>query len=196
MKARRYVGVILAGGASRRFGTPKMFASFKGSYYFEHAYTCLQPFCDQVFIVTNERFQACFPKRYSILVDNPQFSGSGPLAGIYTAMQAYAASHYIFLPCDMPLVTSEVIDKLLPYHTKEITTVSVAGKWQPLVSIWRSELKEKIYTYLVNGHKQVKQFIYDIEHTVVSVETLSLEPHIFTNVNTPKDSEELKKWSN
>lgn len=196
MSDMKYVGVILAGGQSRRFGSPKMFATLNGTFYYELVYECLKPSCDKVIIVTNDHLLNRFPKKYDVITDVQAFSGFGPLAGIYSSMVMKNAAHYIVLPCDMPLITNEVIEKLVSYHSEDVTAIEIDGEIQPLVSIWNQTVKEKLFHYLQNGHRHVKQFIESINKTIVTSEMLHVPTHIFKNVNTPQDGEELKKWIN
>lgn len=196
MNHAQVAGIILAGGQSRRYGVPKMFAMIKNRHFYEVAYENLRPFCDEIVIVAQQRFIHKFPSSYNVITDEAPFIGHGPLAGILAGMNAIQAENYIILPCDMPLMEASVIEKLLTYHEKNVTLVQENGQLQPLVSIWHHQMKQKIYRYLKSGNKKIKQFLTEIDPTIVDACLVTESPHIFMNVNTRKDDEELRRWIN
>src|SRR5690625_2445000 len=152
------VGILLAGGMSRRYGSPKAFAQYDGKYFYEVAYEALATFCQHVIIVTRQELIERFPKDLHIIMDDPLFVGDGPLAGIYSVMENINANQYVVLPCDMPLVTSQVLEQLIEQHEHSVSIAVHKEKIQPLVSVWSKEVKADIYTALKNGHLKMKEF--------------------------------------
>ena len=55
------VGIVLAGGLSRRFGSPKAFAKLGDRYFYEIAKTALEVHCDEVIVVTRQELLERFP---------------------------------------------------------------------------------------------------------------------------------------
>jgi molybdopterin-guanine dinucleotide biosynthesis protein A len=101
-------GVLLVGGASTRFGSPKALAVLRGETLAERAWRTLAEACDEVLAVgkTGDALPLPFP-----LVDD----GTGdraPVFGVVAGLRA--ASHQIvfFLPVDCPLVTPALIGEL------------------------------------------------------------------------------------
>ena len=81
------VNVILAGGASRRFGEPKAFAKWKGGMFYEQAKKAFGG-GETVIISRPEHIKKFLSNRERhVFADEPRFRGMGPLAGIYTAMK-------------------------------------------------------------------------------------------------------------
>lgn len=191
---KKMVGILLAGGLSRRYGSPKAFAEMNGRKFHEIAYQVLHSVCDHVIIVTRKEFVDSFPKEYHIIVDIDTFSGCGPLAGIYSAMDEKEASNYAVLPCDMPLITPDIMQQLINWHTKEVTVVVSDGYLQPLVSIWNGNVKERIRVSLENGNYKMTDVLGNADMIQVDGNKLSDSPHVFMNVNTPKEDKEMRKW--
>ena len=57
------VGIVLAGGLSRRFGSPKAFARIGNEYFYELAIEALEPHCEEVIVVTRPELLERFPAR-------------------------------------------------------------------------------------------------------------------------------------
>ncbi|PLK26954.1 molybdenum cofactor guanylyltransferase [Novosphingobium sp. TH158] len=85
MTSPRILGVVLAGGQSRRFGSDKALALLDGAPLIDHAVAALQAWCDAVAIVGREHGPVpCLP-------DWPA-SEMGPLAGLCGALR-HAREH-------------------------------------------------------------------------------------------------------
>src|SRR5699024_2066961 len=101
------------------------------------------------------------------------FSGYGPLAGIYSVMEKVEATHYIVLPCDMPLINQHIIETLLSCHETDVTIVDVNGQIQPLVSVWDAKMKDKIYDFLQRGHRKLEDLFSEVNCRSVSAQLLT-----------------------
>lgn len=191
---KKRVGILLAGGFSQRFGSPKAFAQFNGKKFYEISYEILNSVCDHVVIVTRPELIEQFPNPLHTIVDMPPFQGCGPLAGIYSAMMAEEAHHYIVLPCDMPLLKRDIVENLYKRHQKDVTVTVIEGRLQPLVSIWDKNVMEKIKVTLDKKLFKMTEVLNLVEVEYVEASELTNSPRCFLNVNTPKEAEEAKKW--
>ena len=192
--SKKRVGILLAGGLSRRYGSPKAFAEMNGKKFHELVYETLYSVCDEVIVVTRNEFIDWFPKEYHVIVDIQKYSGFGPLAGIYSAMEALDADQYVVLPCDMPLITSSILKELINYHTKEVTVVTSEGHLQPLVSVWNKNVKSKIRESLEKRELKMTDVLEKTDMTQVDGSHLACSPNFFINVNTPEEDKEMRKW--
>jgi len=188
------VGILLAGGLSRRYGSPKAFATLDGAFFYEKTYAVLRAVCDEVVVVTREELLTEFPTDYHVITDIDPFVGCGPLAGIYAAMVAVEAEQYVVLPCDMPLIETVILEKLIERHQSEITVVEVSGRLQPLVSVWNVSVKEKILDALQAKRYRI-QDVFDTS-SIMKVDSVYLtnQLEVFMNVNTPKQDKEMREW--
>lgn len=179
-------GILLAGGQSRRFGSPKAFATHEGRAFYQYSLEALRPFCDTLIVVARPEFAESFPDDLRVVGDLEQFAGMGPLAGILTAMEAETADRYIVLPCDMPFIEPDIIGKLLEMHTGDLSAVTVEGKRHPLVSVWEQRVKPSIRHALVKGNRRVMHVQAQHEGQWIEGALLTDKPDIaFKNVNTP-----------
>ncbi len=103
MSGRGLTGVLLLGGASSRFGSPKALAQLRGETLAERAWRTLGEACDERIAVGKEDLGLPFP----VLVEpaEPQ----APIAGVVAGLRAAAHDTAVFLPVDCPLVTPETL---------------------------------------------------------------------------------------
>ncbi|ARD48693.1 hypothetical protein SporoP37_11390 [Sporosarcina sp. P37] len=183
-------GILLAGGQSRRFGSPKAFAVHEGKSYYRYSLDALHAFCDETIVVARPEFAELFPEADHVTTDLEAFSGMGPLAGILSAMETVPAQRYVVLPCDMPFIEAGVIGKLLDLHKGDVSAVTVEGKRHPLVSVWECYVKPTIRQALLDGNRRVMHVQSQHEGQWIEGNLLTDTPGItFKNVNTPCELE-------
>ncbi|TSI05199.1 molybdenum cofactor guanylyltransferase [Lysinibacillus sp. BW-2-10] len=181
-------GILLAGGASTRFGSPKAFAIWNEKYFYEWALAALQSVCQEVAIVTRAELVKNFPTNLHVITDDEAFLGMGPLAGIYSGMQKVDADQYFVLPCDMPNITGEILETLYdcPFQG-DVMAVQTQDTYHPLVSIWQKELKNKLFLELRENCRSVMRFLAKVETTWVDGTLLvPNSANMFQNMNRPE----------
>ncbi len=183
----RTVGVVLAGGLSRRFGSPKAFAKLGERYFYEIAREALQAHCDKVVVVIRPELLERLATEENGMTDSMKYMGLGPLAGILSAMESVEADRYIVLPCDMPYVDETVIGNLVVQHVQAVTAVVVEGRQHPLVSIWDRGVKDNLQEALNNGLLRVMPVLESSGVRWIDGHFLTDdEKRVFTNMNTPE----------
>ncbi len=98
----RLTGVLLVGGASRRFGSPKALAEWRGETLAARAWRTLGEACEERLAVGKaaDGLELGFP----LLDDGTPLRH--PAAGIVAGLRAAAHDVCVFLPVDCPLVTA------------------------------------------------------------------------------------------
>ena len=184
------VGIVLAGGLSRRFGSPKAFAKIGENPFYKLAVDALTPHCETVIIVTRPELIERYPAGLEIIEDLPECAGLGPLAGILSTMEFVEADRYAVLPCDMPYVDEHIIGRLIKLHEKGVTAVIANERNHPLVSIWNRETKYFLRESLVEKQLSVMKLLEKLDVLWVTGNSLAEnEEYVFKNVNTPIDLE-------
>lgn len=183
------VGILLAGGLSRRFGSPKAFAEIKGEYFYECAYRALAGVCDRIVIVTRPELVSRFRADYEVITDIEWIKGQGPLAGIYSGMAAIHAEKYVVLPCDMPFIGPVETKKLvaLADRSADITAVLNHTEKIPLFSIWDGHIKNQLQHELEAGQLRVMKFMEKVTTKWIDTSTIHEDPFVFRNLNHPDD---------
>jgi len=104
-------GVLLAGGASRRFGRPKVVEPFDGAPLFHRPLRALIDSCDEIVIVlAPDAPELPLPEgsdRVSFARDSVAYEG--PLAGARVGLECVHREYAVLVAADMPGVTSRLL---------------------------------------------------------------------------------------
>ena len=107
MAGRGLTGVLLVGGASTRFGSPKALARFAGETLAERAWRTLGAACEERLAV-GKAGELDLP--FEVLDDASEVRA--PIAGVIAGLRAAAHETVVVLPVDCPLVTTELLRRL------------------------------------------------------------------------------------
>ncbi len=108
MAHRRLTGVLLVGGASSRFGSPKALAVLDGETLAERAWRVLGEACDEVIAVG--KTADALPLPFPILDDGT--SERAPIFGLIAGLRAARHDVLVALPVDCPRMTPQAIRAL------------------------------------------------------------------------------------
>ena len=100
------IGIVLAGGQSRRMGRDKALLEYGASTLLRHQVDTLAQICGRV-VVSGDY------AGYDCLRDIRP--GMGPLSGMHAAAKRFSAHALLFLPVDMPAMTAPALRKLLAH---------------------------------------------------------------------------------
>jgi molybdopterin-guanine dinucleotide biosynthesis protein A len=100
---RRLTGILLVGGASSRFGSPKALARFEAETLAERAWRLLGEACEER-IAVGDGTGLPFPT----LGDE----GTGPVAAIAVGLRHATLDVAVVVPVDMPLLTPDALGVL------------------------------------------------------------------------------------
>lgn len=180
------VGILLAGGLSRRFGSPKAFAELDGKAFYEYSYDALAAVCDRVVVITRPELIGRFPATMDVISDNEKFFGLGPLAGIYTAMAQRPARQFLVLPCDMPFIDAPETTSFMQLvsEDKDITAIRAGDHDIPLFSLWNSRILDSLENELENGQLRVMVFMAKVKTEWLDSSAIG-RLETFRNINKP-----------
>lgn len=200
-----WTAIILAGGESRRMGQSKPLIELNGISSIDKVLEAIMPAVDQTVIITNEQDLETMLSRQSakveVLLDLPEYRGDGPLAGLYTGMNAIPSQIYFVCAADMPLLevsyflklrqciqqlsNSEDFDAFIPLESVEC--IPFAGAYRCGVKdIFRKSLENKQRSWKVAA-KQLN--IFSIPET--TWRTWVDDKRALFNMNTPSDLSSL-----
>jgi molybdopterin-guanine dinucleotide biosynthesis protein A len=100
-------GVLLVGGASRRFGSPKPLAPFAGTTLAEHAWELLA-WCDERIAVGKQADALALP--FPVVDDGVPERAA--IFGLRAGLAHARCDVCLFLPVDLPLVNEEILRRL------------------------------------------------------------------------------------
>ena len=194
MAAREEVlGVILAGGANRRFGSHKALARIGDRTILDRTLDVLMPVVDRIGIVANEPepyLQTGLPVRPDLK------PGLGVLGGILTAVRWAAdegAETAIVLGCDMPFLPSPLLSRISRAATRNLVVLPASDGprgFEPLCAAYGTATAEAIEGALERGDRAIVSFFGDVELLILDFDEVRSfgDPYrMFWNVNRPED---------
>ena len=101
-------GVLLVGGASARFGSPKALALFRGETLAERGHRLLAEVCDEVLVVGKARELPGLP--FPVVDDGTE--ERAPIHGLVAGLRRAAHETVGALPVDVPLITPDALRAL------------------------------------------------------------------------------------
>jgi molybdenum cofactor guanylyltransferase len=188
------IGVVLAGGRSRRLGQAKGELQFQGKKLAERAAAALWPSCGSVLISIGRGEPNPAPEFDAVEDDREE--GRGPLEGINAAFRSTGEADLLVLACDYPLVDVDLMKRIVSAAAEGDDMVIVtdsAGRDHPLVALWRRPLAAVVAGALERGMHRVRSLLADCSVRRLRAREL---PDIdidrmLVNVNRPADLEEL-----
>lgn len=196
IKLTDVTGIILAGGESRRMGTNKALLQFEGRTLTEVLIEKLKSVFKHVIIsARNERDFISM----NVPVISDKFSQMGPIAGIYSSLIESPTQKNFFIPCDMPLISVEMIGYFAEYRSvKNIIIPRTQEDIHFTCGIFTKECVEPMRVCLSkegivkskSGKNKcsVKSIIESIGAEIIDVTELPFyTPEQFFNLNTPSD---------
>ena len=196
----RKSAVILAGGFSRRFGSDKGLVLLNAKPLVRHLIDNVSPVVDEIFVVVSSKEQK---KNFEPVVENTtklvidKDDTQSPLVGAITGFESTDSEYSLLLPCDAPLVSTQIVKFLLDLCTNRHAVIPrwPSGYLEPLQAVYHT--KSALFaakTALKNGRLNMRSMIDNLQGVrYISTMVLEqLEPKLVTffNVNTPQD---LKK---
>lgn len=198
MGLKNVMGVILAGGNSRRFGSNKGFALYKGVPFYEWSLRAMKKTVDSCVLVTSRELESEYKAitGMPVIVDDSSFKESGPLGGMYTAMSEMAqAEWYVLLPIDVPYINSCIIEKIIEADGTGFKSIIpiIEGKKQFLIAAYHYSLKDVIYEQLRSGNYRMQSLVDSIDVLYIEEKEMGKNAGVsFRNVNTVQDLEIFK----
>lgn len=176
-------GVILCGGKSSRMGRNKSEVMFNNISLLNHAQTILLKHFAKVYVSSNKEQSSNF-------VVPDIHKNIGPIGGIHACLSLINSDYLFVLGCDMPFVTTEIINKLIEnIDNYDIIVPSVNGKIEPLCAIYSKKILNSIEKKIEKQDFKLLNLITDCNALYINFED---EEH-FKNFNTIDD---LKKYPN
>lgn len=205
------MGVIIAGGKSRRFnnspikkdnfikdcnGQDKFLLSFGDKTLLDYIIQRAKSQVNRLLLNVNgdsARVQA-----YGLEVIADGYENAGPLGGILASMkvaQDNGYSHIVTFSSDSPFFPKDYVSRLvqaLDGHTSKIAIACSGGQEHPIFGLWPVSMQRDLADYINRGERRVMQWIK--QHSYKKVVWDNKNPDPFFNINNPQDLAEAEKY--
>jgi molybdopterin-guanine dinucleotide biosynthesis protein A len=171
---RALTGVVLVGGASARFGSPKALARVDGETFVERARRILGEACDEVLVVGKAG-----ELPFAVVDDDSEVRA--PIAGVVAGLRSAANDVAVFLPVDCPRVTAEIVREL-----GDACRDAAVPQTGPLPGAWAKSALPVLERRLAQGPLALYRAYEELD-----VAELELDPALLVDVDTPTDLDRL-----
>jgi molybdopterin-guanine dinucleotide biosynthesis protein A len=194
----KIVGLLLAGGLSRRMGGgDKALRLIGGRSLLDHVIDRMRP--QVAALVLNANGEASRFARFGLPVVADSIAGfAGPLAGVLAGLDWAAANrpqctHIVSVATDAPFLPVDLVARLVEGMANagaELACAASGGQMHPVIGLWPVSLREALREAVVaEGIRKVDQWTarYRLATVAFPDETPGVDP--FFNANRPEDLE-------
>jgi len=191
------LGLVLAGGRSRRMGQDKALISFDGEAclfsYVLHRFECQ---LDDIVISTASDHPIFSESGHDLVRDIAPFAGLGPLSGLYAALdhcQHLEPRHYdaiITIAVDTPFFPQNYVARLcrLARGRPHLALIAAThNKQHPTFALWPCHLLPDLKRHLASGERSILSFAAKVGAETVLFPSSGGDP--FFNINTRQELE-------
>ena len=187
---RPLLGVVLAGGESRRFGSPKALATLHAKPLWRVAVEKLDAVCDRVEVSANDA-RVAGAARSTVGVFADRTANAGPLGGLHAAWRRaveLGSEGVMVLAVDTPWVPEKALARLAEQWRLHGTACAAATgpPWgfEPLTAVYPVSSLGALEDALRSGLRKAGAFAESLSPVVVDT---GVAPARFRSVNRPAD---------
>lgn len=163
-------------------GEDKGLMEVSGKPMIQHSIDCLLPLVDQLFIVANNKAY----KNFGYPVYEDLMKDMGPLAGLYTGLNYSTTEKNVFLSCDAPFVSKELVQELIKQSENyQVTIPKHQDKTYQLIGVYDKSCAEHFENELQCDQRKIRIAIDKLNLNIVNADQFDSEQ--FMNINTPNE---------
>jgi molybdopterin-guanine dinucleotide biosynthesis protein A len=159
-------GILLLGGASERFGSPKALALLRGETLAERAWRTLAEVCAEVLAVGKANDALDLP--FEIHDDGA--TEHAPIFGVVAGVRAARLDTCVVLPVDCPLVSPDLL--------RDLVGAGAVPQTGPLPGVYSKAMLPELEARIERGELTLRG---------VNATQFEVEERLVLNVNTPND---------
>jgi molybdenum cofactor guanylyltransferase len=188
-KSNNLIGIVLAGGQSKRMGSDKALLCYHGKPQLEYLVELLSVHCLDVFISGQKRDGLSAKLRF--LADSESYSSAGPIGGLLTVWQAIGYDRPVLvLGCDYPCIDNQALKTLLA--ARDIGSFATGflhsdGTPEPLLTLYEPKAFHELKQRFAQGEQSLKHFLYAYPCNLIQAK----EPKWLIGVDTLEQLREM-----
>ena len=198
MSENNILGVILAGGKSKRFGQDKTLAKLGNKTLLDHTISKIEKNFKEVLVIENKK--KIIKRKNNIFSTKDIIEGQlGPLVGVLSAMEWIKKNNKNYdwvatFPCDTPFFNENLIDKIKSCSknsSKKLFFLKNGERRHNIFGLWSLELKDILLDDIKKGQRKVEDWANKIGSEIIEIDDKN--DYNFLNINTIEDFEIAKK---
>jgi molybdopterin-guanine dinucleotide biosynthesis protein A len=187
-------GIILAGGASSRFGFNKALLKIGDLSLVERVVERLRSVVTDIVLVTNLPDQFGF---LDLTMTGDIYRGIGTLGGLHAGLSAIHTEYGLVVGCDMPFLNTDLLRYMVSVRAQaDVVMPRLGHYYEPLHAVYARQCLPTIEQSIEAGQRRVLRACDGLHIKYVDENQVArYDPHhhSFFNVNTPKDLRQLNE---
>ncbi len=182
--------VILVGGKSSRFGSPKHLAICEGQTFLSKITKTLSPI-DTYYSINHERQLTPLIDAHKAITD--KYDDIGPLGGIATSLSEINSNFILVTSCDVPLISNKLVNQIIGYAiiNNKSVVAEIDGKLMPTFAVYKKDDYDHFVRAITNKCYRLTSIVTNIDHCKFDANDFRYE---LTNVNTKDQLYNLKPF--
>ncbi len=174
--------VLLMGGKSSRMGKDKAYLSYHGIPFWKKISDEMKQ-CGPTYLSLDSLKRA--PETdCSLILD--EYASIGPMGGIYSSLLQVKEQVVFFTPCDMPMITAELMLALCKQYREEYDGVILTGsdgKYYPTIGLYSKRLLPAMQEKIKSKDYRLMGLVKENNIKAISVDTLKIPEIELRNLN-------------
>jgi len=167
-------------------GQDKALLTRDGRSQLAHVATLLEQVADRAFVsVRAGQQQEAERSRFELIID--QYNDIGPIAGILSAMDAFATVDWLVVACDLPNIDKQTLRFLLENRSDTQPFTAFRSSYdelpEPLCAVFRPESRAIIQRFVADGIVCPRKMLMQSDTCLLA----QPNPSSLDNINTPDD---------
>ena len=187
-KLKELIGVVLAGGLSKRMKKDKSKLVYKTERHDLYTAKLLSKYCKTTIISrsSSDDLLGSFRQIKDVV------AGKGPLGALYSVFQEYPDNALLVLACDLPFIDENVVESLIEARSEDYEACcikSTDGKQiEPLIAIYENVIKSKLEKHFLENQLSPTKLLLESRLKTIHGDNGN---SIF-NANTPEEYRKAK----
>ena len=198
MNENNFLGTILAGGKSSRFGEDKSTTKLGDKTLLDHTVGKIKNEFTEILVISNNK-ELNFKNNKIHVVEDCIEGQLGPLVGILTAMKWVLKNKKKYkwiasFPCDTPFFDTKIINELkikVKETSKKLIFLNSNKKRHNIFGLWSLDLIEILEKDIKNNFRKVELWADKVGYENININGEKFDR--FLNINTKNDLEEAKE---
>ena len=192
------LGVVLAGGQSKRFGEDKSQVRLGDKILIDYILSEIIDVFNEILIISNNDIKFLNSKKVTKIEDYKK--DLGPLGGVLTAMKWIKENNKNYkwistFPSDTPFFKKKNLQdfiKNINYKDSKLFFIKSNDKRHNIFGLWSVELLERLEDAVMKkGERKVEVWANNVGVKTINMEFKNNDP--FFNINTKEDLEKAKE---
>lgn len=184
------IGVVVAGGASKRMGADKAMLEYHGTKWIDHAYTMLSAICPKVYVSCG-KIHPQYYDQFPLIID--RYENSGPLASFEAVFNLHQNAPLFMLAVDMPLLDRHLLSAICDQRNSKkdasLPYTEIDDRWHPLCGIYETPCHSIVQDQMDQHRYALWRLLEKLNVQRISVGHCTQ----LANVNTPEELDALSK---